>query len=166
MSAHTSKSEVGTRWPELVVSLLLMVIATLVIVDSIRVGTGWADDGPRSGYFPFYIGCLLLAASAWVFLGQLWRWRQADEPFAEREQVMLVLAVFVPMVLYVAGIFLIGIYVASALLIGYFMRRYGHYGWKTTVPVAVGVPLFFFLVFERWFLVPLAKGPIERWLGF
>jgi hypothetical protein len=31
--------------------------------------------------------------------------------------------------------------------------------------VAVGVPLFFFLVFERWFLVALPKGPVEAWLG-
>jgi hypothetical protein len=30
----------------------------------------------------------------------------------------------------------------------------------------VGVPLFFFIVFERWFLVPLPKGPIENLLGF
>jgi hypothetical protein len=31
--------------------------------------------------------------------------------------------------------------------------------------VAVGVPLFFFLVFERWFLVPLPKGPLEGCWG-
>jgi putative tricarboxylic transport membrane protein len=31
--------------------------------------------------------------------------------------------------------------------------------------VAVGVPLFFLLVFERWFLVPLPKGPLEALLG-
>jgi len=30
----------------------------------------------------------------------------------------------------------------------------------------VGVPLVFFLVFEKWFLVPLPKGPIENMLGF
>ena len=28
------------------------------------------------------------------------------------------------------------------------------------------LPLLFFLVFERWFLVPLPKGPVERLLGF
>jgi putative tricarboxylic transport membrane protein len=32
--------------------------------------------------------------------------------------------------------------------------------------VAIGVPLAFFVVFERWFLVPLPKGPIEAALGF
>ena len=36
----------------------------IVIVDSLRVGITWADDGPRAGYFPFYIGCLLAFAGA------------------------------------------------------------------------------------------------------
>jgi hypothetical protein len=70
-----------------------------------------------------------------------------------------------PIGLYVGAIQLLGIYVASALLIGYFMARHGRYRWVLTVPVAVGVPLLFFIVFERWFLVPLAKGPLERLLG-
>jgi putative tricarboxylic transport membrane protein len=60
---------------------------------------------------------------------------------------------------------LIGIYIAVALLIGYFMRATASYGWPLTAAVALGVPLFFFLVFERWFLVALPKGPVEAWLG-
>jgi hypothetical protein len=32
--------------------------------------------------------------------------------------------------------------------------------------VSIGVPLTVFVVFERWFLVPLPKGPIEAMLGF
>lgn len=157
---------VGSRWPELGVAAVLMLIAVGVIADSIRVGTGWADDGPRSGYFPFYIGLLLLAASTTIFVSQLWRWRRADPAFAERAQLMQVLAVFWPMLVYVALIFPLGIYLASAALIAYFMRRYGKYRWPITVTISIGVPLLFFLVFERWFLVPLPKGPVERWLGF
>jgi putative tricarboxylic transport membrane protein len=30
----------------------------------------------------------------------------------------------------------------------------------------VGVPVVTFLIFEKWFLVPLPKGPIEEYLGF
>jgi putative tricarboxylic transport membrane protein len=32
--------------------------------------------------------------------------------------------------------------------------------------VAIGMPIVTFVVFERWFLVPLPKGPIEEFLGF
>jgi putative tricarboxylic transport membrane protein len=153
------------RWPEVVMALLLLAVAFLVIKDSLRVGTGWGDDGPRSGYFPFYIGLLLALASGWVLLGQLRHWASDTSVFAEHEQLRLVLAILWPMVVYVAAIFFIGIYIASAVLIAYFMWRYGRYKWAITVPVAIGVPLFFFVVFERWFLVMLPKGPIEQMLG-
>ena len=157
--------DIKTRWPELAVSGFLLILGGMVVADSLRVGIGWADDGPRSGYFPFYIGLILLASSGTVFVKQLLRWKHDDAVFAEREQIRLVIAVLVPMVLYVGAIFVLGIYVSSAVLIGYFMVRYGKYRWAITLPVAIGVPLVFFLVFERWFLVPLAKGPLERLLG-
>jgi hypothetical protein len=157
---------VGQRGPEVAVALFLMAIGLLVVVDSLRVGIGWADDGPRSGYFPFYIGCLLLAASGAVFVHQLVVWARDRAVFAERAQVRQVVAVLVPMTVYVGLIHPLGIYVASLLLIAYFMRRYGAYGWGLVGAVSAGVPIVFFLVFERWFLVPLPKGPLERLLGF
>lgn len=166
VSADPSRPGPSTRGPELAVSAVLMLVALLVITDSLRVGTGWADDGPRSGYFPFRIGLLLLGASGWVFVTTALRWRGAHPLFAERAQLRTVLAMLIPMVAYVAGVVFAGIYVSSLLLIGYFMRRHGGFGWGATVPVSVGVPLAFFFVFERWFLVPLPKGPLERLMGF
>jgi putative tricarboxylic transport membrane protein len=165
MSQPTHDRPVGSRWPELGLAALLLAIAMLVIVDSLRTGIGWADDGPRSGYFPFRIGLLLAGASAWVLIAALLRWRAEDEVFADRSQLASVLAMLVPVTVYVAGIWQLGLYVASLLLIGYFMRRHGRYGWPLTAAVSVGVPLAVFFVFERWFLVPLPKGPIERLLG-
>jgi hypothetical protein len=162
---HDPVRTLRTRGPELGVAALLLVIAGLVIADSLRVGIGWADDGPRSGYFPFYIGLLLAASSGWVLVAQLLRWRSDRSEFATRAQIGLVVSVLVPMVVYVGLIGLLGIYVASALLIGYFMLRHGKYKAKLALPVALGVPLFFFAVFEKWFLVPLPKGPFETWLG-
>jgi hypothetical protein len=155
---------VSVRWPELITALVLVAMALLVISDSLRVGIGWADDGPRSGYFPFYVGVALLAASAWTAVQQLRRWRHA-EVFAERQQLRSVMSILLPMVVYVGAIALLGIYLASIALIAYFMIRHGKHGLALTAAVAVGVPLFFFVVFERWFLVMLPKGPIEQLLG-
>jgi hypothetical protein len=156
---------VGNRGPELGVAAFLAALAGLVIADSLRVGIGWAEDGPRSGYFPFYIGLILLASSGWVIAGVLWRWRREDLAFADRTQLVSVFAVLWPMTVYVVLIRWMGIYLASTLLIAWFMWRHGKYRWALTLPVAIGVPIFFFLVFERWFLVPLPKGPIEAALG-
>ena len=98
-------------------------------------------------------------------LSQLRRWASSHDEFATHKQIGLVVAVLVPMVLYVGLIFVLGIYLASALLIGFFMFKHGKYKAKVALPVAIGVPLFSYAVFERWFLVPLPKGPIEQWLG-
>ena len=70
------------------------------------------------------------------------------------------------MTLYVALITQLGIYVSSVALIAYFMLRHGKHRVGLTAAVSLGVPLFFFVVFERWFLVPLPKGLLEGMLGF
>ena len=155
---------IGVRWPELLVALFLMAIALLVLADSLRVGIGWGDDGPRSGYFPFYISLALLGASSWTAAKQLRHWR-VKQVFAERAQMRSVIQVLVPMVVYVAAIAGLGIYVASLVLIAYFMIRHGQHGLVLTAAVALGVPLAFFLIFERWFLVQLPKGPLEALFG-
>ncbi|MEI6759918.1 MAG: tripartite tricarboxylate transporter TctB family protein [Betaproteobacteria bacterium] len=162
----SEKSPLKERGPELVVAALLMVAAGLVIRDSLRVGIDWADDGPRAGYFPFYIGLLLLASSGTIFVSTLLKWRAKAAVFAEQEQLATVFAMLLPMTVYVVAMVWLGIYLPSALLIGYFMRRYGKFGWLPTTGVSIAVPFAFFIVFERWFLVPLPKGPIETWLGF
>ena len=164
--AHTESAATLTRGPELVVGLVLMAIAGLVIADSMRVGTGWGDDGPRSGYFPFFIGLFLLTASGFVVLSTLLKWSKSNAVFATREELVPVFQMLVPMVIYVVAMVYLGIYLPSALLIGFFMRRHGNFAWPLTLGVSLGVPLTFFLVFEKWFLVPLPKGPIENMLGF
>lgn len=156
---------VRSRGPELAVGALLFGLGVMVVADSLRVGTGWGDDGPRSGYFPFYIGCALLLSSGWTIFSQLRRWNSDTEEFAERSQITLVISVLVPMVVYVGLIFPLGIYLASTLLIAFFMIKHGKYRIPATAAVGVGVPLFFFLVFEKWFLVPLPKGVLGRLLG-
>ena len=168
------------RGPELAVSGLLMAIGGLVVFDSARIGAGWADDGPQSGYFPFYIGLMLLASSGWVMLKALRGWMaertaqathrsgagaEGSPLFVEHEQLRLVMAMLMPATLYVVAMGYTGLYAASVVLIAWFMRRHGGFGWTLSSAVSVGVPLTVFFVFERLFLVPLPKGPIERLLG-
>jgi putative tricarboxylic transport membrane protein len=161
----TDGGSVSVRWPEVIVAAFLMLLGALVITDSQRVGTGWADDGPRSGYFPFYIGLALLLSSGWVLLTQLRAWARTSEAFAEKAQLASVWSVLWPMAIYIVLITQLGIYVPSALLIAFFMLRHGTHHKGITAAIALGVPLLFFVVFEKWFLVPLPKGPLEAALG-
>jgi hypothetical protein len=58
-----------------------------------------------------------------------------------------------------------GIYLASLILIAVFMKWLGRYNIAMCAAVAVSVTVATYLMFEKWFLVPLPKGPIEDWLG-
>jgi hypothetical protein len=170
---------ISTRAMEIAVALILFGIGALVVFDSLRLGASWGDDGPQSGYFPFYIGLLLclssLATLAQVAIAQ---WKRRDQfrgAIAERQSQFVawgplrrVLSVLLPAVVYVVGIQLIGIYVASAVYIAVFMRWLGDYAWPKSAAAGVIVSAALFLMFEVWFKVPLYKGTFDplAWLGY
>lgn len=147
------------------VAVVVAALGLITVIGSLRVGTGWGDEGPKAGFFPFYIGLIILISSA-VNLFQLFAVKSDNAVFATWEQIYKVLTVVIPTAVYVAIIPFSGIYVASALLIGLFMVWLGKYSALVAIPTAIAVPIFFFVTFERWFLVPLPKGPIEKLLGF
>ena len=162
-----ARADVRTCWVEIVVALLFIVAAAVVITDSVRVGTTWGPDGPRAGYFPFYIGCILAITGAGIVVQALRHWKTlAAETFVRHDELKPVLTMLWPTVVYVALIVLIGLYVASAIYIGTFMLWQGKYKWPATLAVSLGVPIATFLMFEIWFLVPLPKGPLEHLLGY
>lgn len=160
------ESTVTTRSAEIGVALLVMALGALEMWDSWRIGAGWAADGPQSGYFPFRIGAILCAASAVVLVKAARDARAGAENFVPRHQLVRVMGVLLPSLVYVGLIWAIGIYVASILYIGAFMRILGRYGWGMILAVSIGVNAVLFLMFEVWFLVPLPKGPLEELFGY
>jgi hypothetical protein len=153
------------RGVEIGVAVAIAILALIGIYGSIKVGIGWGAEGPRAGFFPFYI-CLAIVISCAVNLAKTLLTPDDGELFAEWRQIRQVLAVVVPTAIYVAAIPYLGIYVSSALLIIAFMMWLGKYPWFVAVPIGVVVPILVFLMFEIWFLVPLPKGPVEKLLGF
>jgi len=147
---------------ELGVAIAILAFGALVMYGSVKAGIGWGAEGPKAGFFPFYIGLALVVSSAINFWNAH---RETDSGlFAEWSQLRQVMAVVIPSAIYVAAIPLIGLYVSSIILIGFFMRWLGKYNWLLIAAVAIGMPAITYIVFEKWFLVPLPKGPLEEWL--
>jgi len=150
---------------EILVAALFFCLGAVVVYDSVRLGFRWADDGPQAGYFPFYIGLVICIASL-VNLGVALAARQdRDKVFVQVGQIKLVLAVLVPTAVYAALIKPIGLYEASVLFVAYFMRWLGKYAWWKIAAVAVGNSLFFLVIFELWFQIPLPKSAVAEWVA-
>lgn len=167
LPADHNEHTVSTRTMELAVAALFMAVAALVMWDNWKMGARWGADGPGAGYFPFRVGLIMFTASAITFAIK-WKERAGpDAPsFVDRSQLKTVLQVLTPTIIFVLSIGFIGIYVAAACFIVFFMWRLGKYPAYKIAPVAVLVPLLLFFMFEIWFLVPLPKGPIEAVFGY
>jgi putative tricarboxylic transport membrane protein len=152
------------RSVEIGVVLFMALLAAIGIVGSLTVGIDWGAEGPKAGFFPFYISLIVLMSCVVNLVGVL-REFTGREVFAEWGQIRQVLSVVIPTTIYVFAVPILGMYVSSGLLIAVFMKWIGRYSWPIVLALSIGVPLATFLMFERWFLVPLPKGPLEDWLG-
>lgn len=162
--SHPAADGPSHRGVEIGVAIFTAVFALIVLYGSWQVGIGWGVEGPKAGFFPFYVGLFILGGSIVNLVNEMTA-GGSDKLFAEWDQLKQVMSVVVPASIYVALIPVLGIYVCSIVIIALFMRWLGNYGWGLIAGVAIGVPAFFYIMFEKWFLVPLPKGPIEDFLG-
>lgn len=165
-SEGSANRSISTRAVDATVAAVLIVFGAVIMYSSYQLGAGWGAEGPQSGYFPFYIGLMILISAAVTLYQSVLGKADRGKVFVEYEQLKPVFKMLAPTLVYVLGVQLLGIYVASTIFIAGFMRIMGKYSWLKSLLVGGGVSVFFFWMFERQFLVPLHKGPIEAWLGF
>src|SRR5574340_948617 len=127
------------------VAALMAVLAIIGIYGSMQVGIGWGADGPRAGFFPFYCSLIVLISCA-INIASAMMKPETGKIFAAWSQLRQVVSVLVPTAIYVALVPYIGIYVASALLIAFFMRWFGRYSWLFAIAIAIVVPILTFLM--------------------
>lgn len=169
MESHEGeRTGVATNIVDAVVAILIIIMGGVVIYGSRKLGSEWTSDGPGAGYFPFYIGLILVISGIGVLCQALAGKNKNTEVFVDREEFGRVLSVLIPAAVYVGAIQLIGIYVASAVYIALFMVFLGKYSWLKSVVAALVVNAVFFMMFEVWFKVPLHKGTYDMlsFLGY
>jgi hypothetical protein len=148
---------------EMGVAGFMALLGIISVIGSLQVGIGWGAEGPKSGFFPFWIGLIVIGASVYNLVRAYTH--GSRKLFASWFQITQVLKVVLPLTIYVGAIPWLGIYLASALLIAGFMRWIGRYGWPLILVISIGLPVLTYVTFEMWFLVPLPKGPLEELLG-
>ncbi len=142
------------------IAALLVALAVLVIVDAVRLGFRWGNDGPESGFFPFWLGVVLLVCAV-IELSEVLVQRHRHTPSRRLmppgawKPIGWVIA---PAVGMVVATELVGLHLAAALYLAFYMRAVGKIRWSTTVAVAVLVPAILYVAFDRLFLVPMPQG--------
>ena len=154
------------RFPiELIVSGGTALAGVITAYGSLELGVGWSDHGPEPGYFPFYVGLLLILASVGNAILTVIKLRGSTEIFIEREQLIRLAGFIAPMLAFVAVTVFLGLYVGAALYLFYIAWRQGRYNPVMSLALGAGFVVALYVVFEILFKVPLHKGPLEQMLG-
>ena len=149
---------------EIAVACSAALAGAIVSYGSLEIGTGWGDAGPQPGYFPFYIGLFIVIASCAVLVEAVIEQRRLKQVFLTREQGRRILTFFLPMLGFVAVSMVLGLYVGLALYLFGVMTIQGKYGISKALAICLSTIVIFYFVFEKWFQVPLLKGPLEALL--
>ena len=153
---------------EIATAVAVALTGAVVAAESLTHDIGWNATGPGSGYFPFRVGLLLIGAAIvrglQVRLTTSAKATVVKKPdtttvFVTREELGRSLSVFWPTAALVVAMFPLGCYLPSGVYLAWMMRRHGGHGWLLSAAYGAAVMVAFFLVFDLWFRVPLAKGP-------
>jgi hypothetical protein len=155
------------RTAEILCATLILAVGVLVCYESAQYGVGWGDGGPEAGLYPLLLGVGMIGASLAILSQTLRRWRSRQAPprFLAPGAWKKVASVAVPAGLMILLTQFIGIYLAAALYFAVYMRWIGKHRWVTIAALSIVIPLAGYVVFWRWFLIPLPEGSVWSQLG-
>jgi putative tricarboxylic transport membrane protein len=147
------------RKADILFALLLLGLAILVAWGSLQLDIGWGMNGPAGGFFPFWLAVGLAICCVVILVQAIWNASPAlRQPLVTSGGWGPILTVTLPAIAMVALTEMVGLYPAAALYIGFYMRWIGKHPWLLVLAVSLGVPLGSYMIFDKWFLIPMPKG--------
>ena len=154
---------ISRRALEVATAALTGTFGAAVVVSSIDNGIGWSSAGVDAGTFPFLTGAIILLGSLWNLARGS---KQSREVLVSSSDLRRVTALFVPAVVFVGAIPLIGVYLASGCYMLGSLALLHRFSLPRSLLIAMATPLALYLVFERMFQVSLPHGALGNVLGF
>jgi hypothetical protein len=154
---------ISRRALELATAALAGTFGAAVVISSVDNGIGWSSAGVDAGTFPFLTGMIILVGSLWNLARGL---LQSRDVVVSSSDLRRLAALFVPAVVFVAAIPLIGVYLASGCYMLGTLALLHHFSLPRSLLIATATPLTLYLVFERMFQVSLPHGALGDVIGF
>lgn len=150
-------------------------VGALAVSGAIGLGYSWREEGPEAGYFPFYVGLILIGASLWN-LYRAFAHRHAaatgaeasgnaEAPFLQPDQLRRIGTFVAAMTVFVVATLTLGVYLAAFGYIAWSAWRQGGYRPVTAFSIGAAFSIVQYVIFEMIFRIPLLKGPVESLLG-
>ena len=144
---------------QLSVAAALLLLSGILLWESVRLGIGWSDIGPGSGFVPFWFAAATAVASLGILLQEVRNFKAGQESFLPSRTALLSwLKVVVPTVAAVVLVRYLGIYIVAAVYLALFSAWIGRHRWFVVLGTSLLIPTVMYFGFERFFKLPLPKS--------
>lgn len=149
---------------ELSTAMVTAIAGVVISWGSLANGIGWNDTGPEGGFFPFYVGCLVIIGSL-VNAARAISAGAGSPPSVDRHQLAAVTRFALPVFGFVLISTYLGLYIGMGVYIFATTRAAAGFRTVTALATALIVVAVNFILFEKIFVVPLMKGPLLNHFG-
>jgi hypothetical protein len=153
---------VSGRSLEAATALLTGAFGAAVVVSSLNNGIGWSAAGVDAGTFPFIVGLIILGGSVFNLVQG---WLHARDVVLRPSELIRLGILFIPAVVYVGLIPLIGMYLSSAGYVFGALALHKRGSFIVSSLAAISAVLAIYLIFERTFQISLPRGVLGDALG-
>ena len=140
------------RRAEIITALLMAGLSIYLMVKSAELPIGWIPgEGPGGGFWPFWLAAFMLGSIIWVIVNWFRRKSppsQSEEPYLDAYGMKMFLLVGGAITGMIALVDIIGMHLAAAVFLIYYIRFLGGHSWKVTLGVALPTPVVTFLFFD------------------
>ena len=154
---------ISGRSLEAATALITGAFGAAVVVSSLDNGIGWSAAGVDAGTFPFIVGLIILSGSIFNLVQG---WLHARAIILRPSELKRLAALFIPAVVYVGVIPLVGNYLASAAYVFGALAWHKRGSFIFSGVAAIGTAVALYLIFELTFQISLPRGWLGDALGF
>jgi hypothetical protein len=142
---------------EFAVALLFGIVGGIAVYQSIDLGPGWSQGGPQPGFLPFTLGIIMGAASVFILL-QARSGATGGTIFQQKEEIIELVRVGLPMLAAVVMVETIGFYMMVTAYSAGFIIWYGRYRWYLVIPLVILFAYGLFQILENFFRIFMPKS--------
>lgn len=155
------------RKAELLLAVAFLVLAAIVIGESIRLGFGWQEYGPQAGFVPFWLAIVMVICGGIILLQGVLK-KVQESFFMSRPAMWAMIWVLLTSTLFAFMIWTLGMYIATAVYAVVFAFWLGRHPWYVALAFAVIITIAVFYGMEKGLTIPLPKSPVyaKGWLPF
>jgi putative tricarboxylic transport membrane protein len=150
------------RRGEFITAGVLAVLSIYFMWKSTELPIGYLKgQGPGGGAWTFWLSAIMLICTILILINAKRGTTppsQSTEPVLDPEGRKMLIQVFGGIFLMVALTDIISIYFAMALFLFYYVWFLGRHKLLLALAISIGVPIFFFIFFEKFMSLSLPKG--------